>query len=197
MTPPRRSIRHSRTHATRTVVAGLAACLVAACAVGDRSSGARSERESSASASVVRDPRVEGPAHAGCLLGDSLLRQASGVETQWEPTVPFDSLWHGSSGRWACRVLAAGRTRNELFSVDSVRQGFVARGWSDRTMISADGPDGTVQGVHRGGVTCLLEGRWDGGDDSDSTYVPSDTIEVRVACARTASADTVRPAPAR
>jgi hypothetical protein len=64
-------------------------------------------------------------------------------------------------------------------------------------MISADGPDGTVQGVHRGGVTCLLEGRWDGGDDSDSTYVPSDTIEVRVACTRTVRADTIAPAPAR
>jgi hypothetical protein len=81
--------------------------------------------------------------------------------------------------------------------VDTVLRGFTARGWSDRTMLAADGPDGTVQGVHRGGVTCLLEGRWDGGDDSDSTYVPSDTIEVRVACTRTIRADTVLPAPAR
>ncbi len=81
--------------------------------------------------------------------------------------------------------------------MDSVLRGFTARGWSDRTMSAADGPDGTVQGVHRGGVTCLLEGRWDGGDDSDSTYVPSDTIEVRVACTRTVRADTIFPAPAR
>jgi hypothetical protein len=130
-------------------------------------------------------------------LGDTLLRQVSGAETQWEPAVPFDSLWHGSTGRWACRVLAAGRTWREEFSVDTVLRGFTARGWSDRTMISADGPDGTVQGVHRRGVTCLLEGRWDGGDDSDSTYVPSDTIEVRVACTRTVRADTTFPAPAR
>lgn len=195
MTPPRRSIRGSRTQAMRAVVAGLAACLAAACGSGERSSAAKSEPH--ANVNVAGDPRVEGPVQAGCLLGDTLLRQASGVATRWEPAVPFDSLWHGSTGRWACRVLAAGRTKSELFSVDSVRQGFVARGWSDRTMISADGPDGTVQGVHRGGVTCLLEGRWDGGDDSDSTYVPSDTIEVRVACARTASADTILPAPER
>jgi len=146
---------------------------------------------------VAADSRVRTAEQAGCLLGDTLLRQVSGVDTQWESAVPFDSLWYGSTGRWACRVLAAGRTRREAFSVDTVLRGFTARGWNDGTMISADGPDGTVQGVHRGGVTCLLEGRWDGGDDSDSTYVPSDTIEVRVACTRTVRADTIAPAPAR
>ena len=181
--------------------AGLAfvACLVASVACepsdGSRSAWRHGERNSAALARI--DSRVGTAEHAGCLLGDTLLRQISRVETQWEPAVPFDSLWHGPTGRWACRVLAAGRTRSEVFSVDTVLHGFAARGWSDRTMIAADGPDGTVQGVHRGGVTCLLEGRWDGGDDSDSTYVPSDTIEVRVACTRTASADTILPAPAR
>ncbi len=184
-----------RKHAGLVYVAGLVAS--AACGTGDHAPPAMVQSESGVSAAVAGDSRVGTAVQAGCLLGNTLLRLASGVEAQWEPAIPFDSLWHGSTGRWACRVLAAGRTRREAFSVDSVLRGFTARGWSDRTMIAADGPDGTVQGVHRGGVTCLLEGRWDGGDDSDSTYVPSDTIEVRVACARSARADTVPPIPAR
>lgn len=172
------------------------ACVVASVACEPRGDAKPATSRGQADA-ALGDPRIGMAEHAGCLLGDTLLRQVPGVATQWEPAVPFDSLWHGSSERWACRVLAAGRTRSEQFSVDSVRRGFTARGWSDRTMISADGPDGTVQGVHRGGVTCLLEGRWDGGDDSDSTYVPSDTIEVRVACTRTVRADTILLEPAR
>jgi len=60
-------------------------------------------------------------------------------------------------------------------------------------MISADGPDGTVQGAYRVGVTCVVERCWDGGDDSDTTYVPSDTIQVRVACTRTVTTDTFMP----
>jgi hypothetical protein len=177
----------------------MAACLAAsvACAPGEPSPPATRGEPPSALTTARRDARVGVAEQAACLLGDTLLRQVSGAGPQWEAAISFDSLWHGPTGRWACRVTAAGRTRREAFSVDSVLRGFITRGWSDRTMIAADGPDGTVQGVHRGGVTCLLEGRWDGGDDSDSTYVPSDTIEVRVACTRTMPADTTFPTPRR
>lgn len=48
-----------------------------------------------------------------------------------------------------------------------------------------------VQGARRPPVTCIVEGRWDGGDDSDTTYVPSDTIEVRLGCSRMVASDTV------
>jgi hypothetical protein len=79
------------------------------------------------------------------------------------------------------------------FGTDSVIQWFKGRGWSDRTTISADGPDGTVVGLYHQGVTCILRGQWDGGDDSDTTYVPSDTLEVHLACARAIPADTTVP----
>lgn len=106
------------------------ACLIASVACepseGTRSATSRSQADSGVV--VRRDPRVGTAEQAGCLLGDTLLRQVSSVETQWEPAVPFDSLWHGSAGRWACRVLAAGRTRREAFSVDTVLRGFTARG---------------------------------------------------------------------
>jgi hypothetical protein len=56
------------------------------------------------------------------------------------------------------------------------------RGWKADHECAADGPDGTLWGVRRGGVRCLVAASWDGGDDSDSTYVPRDDYEVIVDC---------------
>jgi len=54
-------------------------------------------------------------------------------------------------------------------------------GWcSDK---EADGPDGTSYMALKKNVFCTVEGRWDGGDDSDPTYVPSPQYEVVVKCA--------------
>jgi hypothetical protein len=55
-------------------------------------------------------------------------------------------------------------------------------GWRPDIQSEADGPDGTVFRIVRGNTFCLVEGRWDGGDDSDPTYVPSDRYEVIVQC---------------
>jgi hypothetical protein len=148
-------------------------------------------------APILRDARVDSAAYAACVYGDSLLRRSPQAAVTWMPPVPFDSVWHSPTPRWACGVVAAGRMQTSALSVNSLLHAFAARGWSSRTLISADGPDGTVQGMHRAGVTCVFEGRWDGGDDSDSTYVPSDTIEVRVACTRTAATDTSWQTPPR
>jgi hypothetical protein len=54
------------------------------------------------------------------------------------------------------------------------------QGWrADR---EADGPDGTAFRISRQKVFCLVEGHWDGGDDSDPKYVPSARYEVMVSC---------------
>jgi len=55
-------------------------------------------------------------------------------------------------------------------------------GWRPDIESEADGPDGTFFRIVRGNTFCLVEGRWDGGDDSDPTYVPSDRYEVIVQC---------------
>jgi hypothetical protein len=56
-------------------------------------------------------------------------------------------------------------------------------GWkADR---EADGPDGTAYRISRGRVFCLVNGAWDGGDDSDPTVVPSPLFLITVRCART------------
>lgn len=140
---------------------------------------------------LLRDARVDTAAHHACLTGDSLFRRMPAISLQWISAIRFDSVWYGDTTRWACQVVAAGHTKDSWASVDTLVRLFTGRGWSDRTMISADGPDGTSQGVHHAGVTCLVQGRWDGGDDSDTTYVPSDTIEVRLACTRTIKTDTL------
>lgn len=55
-------------------------------------------------------------------------------------------------------------------------------GWRPDIESEADGPDGTFFRIVRGNIFCLVEGRWDGGDDSDPTYVPSERYEVIVQC---------------
>ncbi len=122
-----------------------------------------------------------------------MLRRVPGTALRWSPAIAFDSLWHGSTNRWACRLAAAGHVPSNYAPIDSLLEWLKGLGWLDRTTLSADGPDGTLHGVRRSGVTCLVEGRWDGGDDSDPTYVPSDTMEVRFACTRTVAADTLAP----
>ncbi len=173
---------------------GLLLCaLGVACGSRDSASRPRDPAPASPAADIRDDGRVDANARAACLVGDSLLRAGPKTAVQSSPTVPSDSVWYSETPRWFCRVMAEGNSKNGWLSVDTIMRGYVARGWSDRTMISADGPDGTVVGLYRSGVTCVVEGRWDGGDDSDTTYVPSDTMEVRVSCGRTLVSDTLMP----
>lgn len=55
-------------------------------------------------------------------------------------------------------------------------------GWIPLYHYSADGPDGTVLGYQRGTVRCLVQESWDGGDDSDTTYVPADWFREVTTC---------------
>ena len=58
-----------------------------------------------------------------------------------------------------------------------------SRGWQFDNSRAADGPDGTVFAFSTPTAWCLVTGRWDGGDDSDPTYVPDDAYDVTVGCA--------------
>ncbi len=55
-------------------------------------------------------------------------------------------------------------------------------GWIPLYRYSADGPDGSDLAYQRGRVRCLVERSWDGGDDSDSTYVPADWFREHTTC---------------
>jgi hypothetical protein len=136
-------------------------------------------------------------ADANTMLGaceaiETALHRMPGLRTK-RGFVPLDSAWSGAGNRPSCRISANGHSVRKYYSMDSLEAWMRASGWRDNTNYQADGPDGTVYGLHHAGVTCILEGRWDGGDDSDSTYVPSDTLTIFGTCTTTVAADTTQP----
>jgi hypothetical protein len=54
--------------------------------------------------------------------------------------------------------------------------------WVSLLSYSADGPDGNLVGYQRSAVRCTVASSWDGGDDSDSTYVPEDWFKEETSC---------------
>ena len=79
------------------------------------------------------------------------------------------------SGSW--RELGTGRSPADL-----IFESLSAEGWRQEVEYAADGPDGTMFGLSKDRVLCIVRGDWDGGDDADSTYVPSDVYQVIVRC---------------
>jgi hypothetical protein len=63
-----------------------------------------------------------------------------------------------------------------------LEQWFTSHGWV-YAPYSADGPDGEVFGYTDFHRLCVVRGSWDGGDDSDTTYVPAPGYELWVMCA--------------
>ena len=55
-------------------------------------------------------------------------------------------------------------------------------GWVEAYGYSADGPDGMMIGLICKRFLCIIEAYWDGGDDSDSRYVPQPGCTVTVSC---------------
>jgi hypothetical protein len=66
------------------------------------------------------------------------------------------------------------------------------RGWRMLTRWEAEGPDGFSRTLVRSSVRCQIDFEQDGGDDSDSTYVPSPSIAERTTCWRDAAGATTR-----
>jgi hypothetical protein len=61
---------------------------------------------------------------------------------------------------------------------------FAASGWLPIYEFDASGPDGQARVYQLDPVRCLVEERWDGGDDADSTYQPQPWFAQSVACYR-------------
>jgi hypothetical protein len=70
-------------------------------------------------------------------------------------------------------------------------------GWTGILNMTADGPDGGLQGYTNGAVSCVRRVEFDAEDDSDSTYVPADWLVETTMCwrshgSRAPSAETQR-----
>jgi hypothetical protein len=84
-----------------------------------------------------------------------------------------------------CEFIARGSdTASSSALFEAMEKAFEKAGWmSMEATYSADGPDGSDLGYSRDGLLCVIEGRWDGGDDSDPKVIPGPEFDVFVTCA--------------
>ncbi|HEY6867365.1 MAG TPA: hypothetical protein VI792_08915 [Candidatus Eisenbacteria bacterium] len=86
-------------------------------------------------------------------------------------TVTFSYWYAKASARgWALRAVIRDASG---CPVEALERALLSRGWVPHAGYSADGPDGTTLGLESRDYLCVIEGRWDGGDDTDTTYVPA------------------------
>lgn len=90
---------------------------------------------------------------------------------------------------WYAPDSAAGYAIHALVTRDStscllgeMERALASRGWSMHHGYTADGPDGSAMGFVKGPYLCVVQGSWDGGDDSDPTYEPEIGCEMIVTC---------------
>ena len=77
-----------------------------------------------------------------------------------------------STPRIGCRLVAigaSGTARDSTPPVDALERAFSRHRWGMDLRYAADGPDGSDVGLRFRDVLCVVVGRWDGGDDADTT----------------------------
>jgi hypothetical protein len=65
---------------------------------------------------------------------------------------------------------------------EAIARALEGAGWSQNSYYSADGADGSDFAFFCREALCLLQVAWDGGDDSDSTYVPKPGYSFGLTC---------------
>lgn len=78
-------------------------------------------------------------------------------------------------------VQGTGHATNPAFRLYELEQ----RGWRQQLEYAADGPDGTQYALYRPGehTLCIVQGEWQGHDDSDPAYKPPEEYRVSISCA--------------
>ena len=94
--------------------------------------------------------------------------------------VTFEYLYaKGTAKGWATHITVTDTTACP-FPV--VEKGLLDAGWVEMFGYMADGADGGNMGYLSKNFFCLVEATWDGGDDSDPSYVPAPGCKVTVTC---------------
>ena len=122
-------------------------------------------------------------------LGDRVLAIELSRTHERRVENPFEDPAKGL--RDGCRVTGGDPTDRVPDPVGTFFEALAAAGWRSLPRFQADGPDGSVVGLVRAGVICIVRGQWDGGDDSDSTYIPEPGYELEGTCFTAEPADTV------
>jgi hypothetical protein len=133
------------------------------------------------------------PVETVTVLHPEVRRACGAAAAYWEaePLVAirsFDSVFtlpRSTSMTDACFVsVRLDEDRERSTDEDRPRVPFVASGWLPVYEFDADGKDGRSRVYQLDPVRCLVEERWDGGDDADSTYVPARWFEQLIVCWR-------------
>lgn len=123
---------------------------------------------------------------SACETARSVAARVLSLETRLERDVVVADVFATSPApeRRGCRI--SGRSDEDLIAapVDDLFLALQAMGWHLVLEYMADGPDGSVVGMTVGPALCIIEGNWDGGDDSDTTYVPVPGFDLEVRCFR-------------
>jgi len=127
---------------------------------------------------------------AACQTVQRTTRRVLMLETRLETDVDVtNDFAPDAPRRRGCRV--GGHTDEDRVAapVDDLAEALEAEGWHRLLAYQADGPDGSLTGLTVGPALCVIRGQWDGGDDSDTTYVPVPGYDLDVQCFRRAPAD--------
>ncbi len=141
--------------------------------------------EDAAALAAMRDT-VAGVLLRGAPPGDSAIHVV-------RDTTVFAYQYARATAR-ACRVRMVVNDTTPC-PVSAFERWLNASGWMHHPGYDADSPDGTVFAYDRGRLFCLVEGSWDGGDDSDSTVVPVPGCTLTVTLAPLRMDDTLRWEP--
>lgn len=120
--------------------------------------------------SAVTAGAIARDASLGCDAAAEFVRRALTLEVRRQEGV-FDDSFRGTR-RVGCRLTARGsftKLGNRGEPVDILRQEFENRRWAHDLRYDADGPDGSDFGMRQREALCVVMGRWDGGDDSDTS----------------------------
>jgi hypothetical protein len=151
---------------------------------GPTSTGARPlPGAASPTASPGEAEASNGGAAGECEAIAATLRRVPGAEVTRSAGTFDDPV--GGRDRTGCRVAVKGTfgalrgtQRPEIRLAEALQE----RGLTYDHRYDADGPDGTSFAFRTGEVLCIVQGKWDGGDDSDPSYVPADSYDVFAGC---------------
>ena len=137
-----------------------------------------------------------GSRREACDAVREIMHAQLGVDVSLSDSVAYENEFV-QAHRTGCELRATGKLSVRPDTVGSrsvdgdLAAGLEAAGWADIPRYTADGPDGGSFGRRSRETLCLFRFSWDGGDDSDSTYVPSDDWEVVGHCGTREAGDSV------
>ena len=119
---------------------------------------------------LVQPAELSPGVRATCDSATVIMRVALALDIRREEGRYFDSF--GDTPRIGCRLTGQGSFSalpNSSEPVGLLSEAFRQRGWRPDLRFSADGPDGSDVGMRRGDMLCLVIGRWNGGDEEDTS----------------------------